>query len=180
MSRIGKRPIALPKEVKVTYEAPLINIKGPKGESSYSVPDEVALVVGQDEIQFNADYQNDKKASTMLGTARAIINNMVLGVTAGFERKLQLVGVGYRAQVQGTAMELSLGYSKPIQYQLPQGVTAVVANNNQITLSSHDKATVGQAAAQIRALRPPEPYQGKGVSYEGERIRRKAGKTGKR
>jgi large subunit ribosomal protein L6 len=157
-----------------------VRVKGPKGESLYPLPTLVSLEVSADKIQLNADYQNNKDASRLLGTAHARLQNMVNGVATGFVKKLQLVGVGYRAAVAGSNMELSLGFSKPIRYPLPKEVKAQVDNNTLITLSSHDNVVLGQTAANLRALRPPEPYQGKGVMYENEKIRRKAGKTGKK
>ena len=180
MSRMGKRPIPLPKGVSVQMQEREVRVKGPKGESLYPLPAPVNLEVAADKIQLLADYQNDKDASRLLGTAHARLQNMVNGVANGFVKKLQLVGVGYRASVAGTNMELSLGFSKPVKYPLPKEVKAQVDNNTLITLSSHDNVVLGQTAANLRALRPPEPYQGKGIMYENEKIRRKAGKTGKK
>jgi large subunit ribosomal protein L6 len=180
MSRLGKRPIPLPQGVSVQMQEGQVRVKGPKGESLYPLPTLVSLEVSADKIQLNADYQNNKDASRLLGTAHARLQNMVNGVATGFVKKLQLVGVGYRAAVAGSNMELSLGFSKPIRYPLPKEVKAQVDNNTLITLSSHDNVVLGQTAANLRALRPPEPYQGKGVMYENEKIRRKAGKTGKK
>ncbi|HEX7927490.1 MAG TPA: 50S ribosomal protein L6 [bacterium] len=180
MSRLGKRPIALPKGVTAQMQDGQVKVKGPKGESLYPLPSLVQAELAADKIQLKADYQNNKDASRLMGTAAARLRNMVDGVATGFTKKLQLVGVGYRAAVQGTTMELALGYSKPIKYPIPTGVKAVVDNNTLITLTSHDNVLLGQAAATIRGLRPPEPYQGKGVMYENEKIRRKAGKTGKK
>jgi large subunit ribosomal protein L6 len=180
MSRIGKRPIPVPKGVNVKYEDRTVLVKGPKGENRFAMPASVELQVGEGTLQLVADYQNDKLARTLLGTAHAVVANMVQGVSQGFAKKLQLVGVGYRASVSGSTVELLLGYSKPVKYALPKGVAAQVEANTQITLTSHDNVLLGQTAANIRALRPPEPYQGKGISYENEKIRRKAGKTGKK
>ena len=140
----------------------------------------VTADLNAERIQLVADYQNDKDASRLMGTSQAVLRNMVKGVAEGFVRKLVLVGVGYRASVQGENMELTLGFSKPVRFPLPKGVKAQVENNTIITLSSHDNVVLGQVAANIRSLRPPEPYQGKGVMYEGEKIKRKAGKTGKK
>jgi large subunit ribosomal protein L6 len=180
MSRVGKRPISLPKGVTAQLQERMIVIKGPKGESRFEVPSPVQADLNAERIQLVADYQNDRDASRLMGTSRAVLQNMVKGVAEGFVRKLNLVGVGYRASMQGTNMELTLGYSKPIKFLIPKGVTAQVENNTIITLTSHDNVILGQIAANIRSLRPPEPYQGKGVMYDGEKIKRKAGKTGKK
>lgn len=181
MSRVGKRPIAIPKGVDVQYADRVVRFKGPKGQSEFSVPQLVDLAVNGEEIRVEADYLNDGKARALMGTVQACLANMVVGVSEGFTRRLQLVGVGYRAAVQGQNLELSLGFSHPVKVTLPTGVSAQVeGNNNLVVLSSHDNVLLGQIAASIRAIRPPEPYQGKGVLYENERIRRKAGKTGKK
>lgn len=180
MSRMGKRPIALPKGVTVQVQDGQVKVRGPKGESVFALPHKVAVEVAADHLQLKADYKHDKDASRLMGTAHARLQNMVQGVANGFTKKLQLVGVGYRAAVTGNTMELSLGFSRPVRFAIPGGVKAQVDNNTVITLSSHDNVLLGQTAANIRALRPPEPYQGKGVMYENEKIRRKAGKTGKK
>ncbi|MBI3992087.1 MAG: 50S ribosomal protein L6 [Candidatus Lambdaproteobacteria bacterium] len=180
MSRIGKRPIAIPSGVKVQYAERLLNVKGPKGESDFRVPPQVEVEVDGAEIRVLADYAHDSDARCMMGTVQAVLQNMVTGVSVGFTRTLQLVGVGYRATVQGQNLELSLGFSHPVKMPLPKGVKAEVEGNTMIKLSSHDKVVLGQTAANIRVLRPPEPYQGKGILYQNERIRRKAGKAGKK
>ena len=181
MSRVGKRPIAIPKGVDVQYQERVVRLKGPKGQNQFSVPALVELEVGGGQIQVKADYLNDTRARALMGTVQSCLSNMVVGVSEGFTRRLQLVGVGYRATAQGQKLELQLGFSHPVKVELPAGVKAQVeGNNNQIVLSSHDNILLGQTAASIRAIRPPEPYQGKGVLYEGERVRRKAGKTGKK
>jgi large subunit ribosomal protein L6 len=177
---MGKRPIPLPKGVSVQMQERQVRVKGPKGESVFALPEKVNLEVGADTILVLADYEHDKDASRLMGTAHARLQNMVNGVATGFVKKLQLVGVGYRAAVTGANMELLLGFSKPVKYALPKEVKAQVDNNTLITLTSHDNVVLGQTAANLRALRPPEPYQGKGVMYENEKIRRKAGKTGKK
>lgn len=180
MSRIGKKPIPLPQGVEVKYEGRLIYIKGPKGANDFKVPPLVDLKIGKENIMVEADYENDKKARCMMGTVQSVLQNMVTGVSTGFSRKLKLVGVGYRAILTGNDLELQLGYSKPVRFSLPEGVTAQVETPTQISLFSHDKVLLGQTAAKIRAFRPPEPYQGKGILVENERIRRKAGKAGKK
>jgi large subunit ribosomal protein L6 len=180
MSRIGKRAIPLPKGVTAQLQDRMVTIKGPKGESRFNVPAPVMAELNAEQIQLLGDYQHDRDASRLMGTSRAVLQNMVKGVSQGFVKKLVLVGVGYRASVQGGNVELTLGFSKPVKVVMPKGVSAQVENNTNITLSSHDNVILGQVAANIRKLRPPEPYQGKGVMYEGEKIKRKAGKTGKK
>ena len=178
MSRVGKRPIAVPSGVTIQYENREFQVKGPKGEIQFRIPEIVELEIGKDEVRVTADYLNNKAARSMMGTIQSVLQNMVTGVSEGFTRRLQLVGVGYRATVEGKNLELLLGFSHPVRVTLPEGVTAEVDNQTLIILSSHDKVRLGQIAANIRSLRPPEPYQGKGVLYENERIRRKAGKAG--
>ncbi len=180
MSRIGKRPIQLPQGVEVKYADRLVHLKGPKGENSFLVPEPVDLKIDKEQILVEADYLNSTKARCMMGTVQSVLQNIVTGVSAGFSKRLNLVGVGYRAALQGGNLELQLGFSKPIRFVLPQGVSAQVEGNNQIVLTSHDNVLLGQTAAKIRAFRPPEPYQGKGVLYENEKVRRKAGKAGKK
>ena len=181
MSRIGKRPIAIPKGVQVQYEQRVVRVKGPKGESQFTVPAVVEVEVDGAEIRVVADHAGNTGARAMMGTVQSCLQNMVEGVSEGFTRRLKLVGVGYRAAVQGQDLEMQLGFSHPVKVAMPAGVRAEVeGNNNLVVLSSHDKVLVGQIAATIRSLRPPEPYQGKGVMYETEVIRRKAGKTGKK
>jgi large subunit ribosomal protein L6 len=181
MSRVGKRPIAIPKGVDVQYADRVVRFKGPMGQNEFAVPQSVDLAVEGGQIRVQADYLHDSRARALMGTVQACLSNMVTGVSEGFTRRLQLVGVGYRAAVQGQNLELSLGFSHPVKVALPGGVSAKVeGNNNLVVLSSHDNVLLGQTAASIRAIRPPEPYQGKGVLYENERIRRKAGKTGKK
>jgi large subunit ribosomal protein L6 len=180
MSRIGKRPIDVPKAVKVELKERRLHCSGPKGQIEFELPRKVNVSIADGVIQVQAEHETDKKAKAQMGTAQKVILNMVTGVSEGFTKRLQLNGVGYRASVQGTNMELMLGYSKPVQYKLPTGVAAQVEGNTLIVLSSHDRALLGQTAAVIRDFRPPEPFQGKGVRYEGEYVRRKAGKSGKK
>lgn len=180
MSRIGKRPITIPKAVKVEYQNRTVKCSGPKGQIEFELPRKVDLQIADGVIRLQADHEHDSKAKAEMGTAQATIMNLITGVSEGFSRKLQLNGVGYRASVSGTNMELMLGFSKPVQYKLPDGVKAQVENNTLIVLSSHDRVLLGQTAAKIRSFRPPEPFQGKGVRYEGEYVRRKAGKSGKK
>jgi large subunit ribosomal protein L6 len=178
MSRLGKRPVALNPKVKSDYKNRILKVKGPVGEMSLKIPNGVELDLGKDEIKIVVDF--DKKEGRMIGgTIRSLINSMVFGVTDGFTTVLELVGVGYRAQVSGQKLTLSLGYSHPIEYSLPKIVKAEVEGNTKITLKSCDKQVLGQTAAEIRQYRPPEPYKGKGILFAGERIIRKAGKAAK-
>ncbi|MDT8446232.1 MAG: 50S ribosomal protein L6 [bacterium] len=178
MSRLGKLPVTFDSKVQASFKDQVLTIKGPIGELTYKVPVEVKLVLGKEDIKVEVDFA-DTHMRTQGGTARALIKNMVEGVTQGFEKKLELVGVGYRAQVAGQKLTLSLGYSHPIEYELPKHIKAQVDANTKITLNSPDKQSLGQVCAEIRKFRPPEPYKGKGILFAGERIRRKAGKTGK-
>jgi large subunit ribosomal protein L6 len=178
MSRIGKLPISFNDKVKIDFKDQLLVVKGPKGEMKYQTPDEVNLKIENSIIEVVADYES-ADGRRIGGTARSIVFNMVHGVTEGFTKVLDLVGVGYRAQVQGQKLTLSLGYSHPIEYELPKVVNGQVDANTKITLMSCDKQVLGQVAAEIRRYRPPEPYKGKGILFSGEVIRRKAGKTAK-
>ena len=179
MSRIGKRPITLANNITLSYKNRTLEVKGPKGTLQCMIPDLVELDIQEKTLIIKADYENDKKAKSLMGTTQALITNMVTGVTQGFQKQLNLVGVGYRASVSGNRLELNLGYSHPVNYTLPKGVKAKVEANNKIVLESCDKQLVGQVAANIRIFRTPEPYKGKGVLFEGEYIRRKAGKSAK-
>ena len=180
MSRVGRRPINIPAKVDVSYIDRVVKLKGPKGTLSFAVPNSVELVVEGNILKVQADYQNDSQAKMLMGTTQATIRNMMLGVTEGYKKQLNLVGVGYRASISGSKLELNLGYSHPVVFQLPEGVKGVVNANTQINLESCDKHLLGQAAANIQSCRPPEPYKGKGILFEGEIIRRKVGKTGKK
>ncbi len=177
MSRIGKRPIKLVNSITLSYKNRNLEIKGPKGTMQCVIPELVELDNQEQTLIVRADYENDKKAKSLMGTAQALITNMVTGVTQGFQKQLNLVGVGYRASISGNRLELNLGYSHPVHYTLPEGVEAKVEANSRIILESCDKQLVGQVAANIRNFRSPEPYKGKGVLFEGETIRRKAGKS---
>lgn len=175
MSRVGNNPIAVPSGVEVKFQNSNVKVKGPKGELEWDVPS--PITVRQEESQLLVERPNDERQVRALhGTARALIANMVHGVSTGFERKLEINGVGYRANVQGNVLNLELGFSHPINYELPKSVTALVEKNTQITLTSINKQELGQTAAEIRKFRPPEPYKGKGVKYAEEHIRRKVGK----
>jgi large subunit ribosomal protein L6 len=175
MSRIGKQPIAVPQGVKVTVAGDSVKVDGPKGSLSQAVPS--GLTVAVRDSQVVVERQGDHRTVRALhGLTRALIANMVHGVKDGFERRLEIVGIGYRCQLQGKALQLALGYSHPVIFPLPDGVTAEVERQVAIVLRGADKALLGQTAAEIRGLRKPDPYKGKGIRYAGEYVRRKVGK----
>ncbi|MFD1008181.1 50S ribosomal protein L6 [Oceanisphaera ostreae] len=175
MSRIAKAPIEIPAGVEVTLNGQEITIKGSKGTLNSTLNAAVEISQNDNVLTF-APRENVANANAQAGTARSLVNNMVVGVTEGFERKLQLVGVGYRAQIKGNAIALSLGFSHPVEYALPEGVSAECPTQTEIVLKSADKQQIGQVAANIRAYRKPEPYKGKGVRYFGEQVRSKEAK----
>jgi len=180
MSRIGKLPVVIPAGVKIDLkDGNLLTVEGPKGKLTRKLsPD---MNIAQEDGQLKITRPNDlKRFKALHGLTRTLVNNMVVGVTQGFEKKLEINGTGYRAAKAGNKLTLTLGYSHPIEMTDPEGVTSTVEGNNKITVSGIDKEKVGQYAANIRAKREPEPYKGKGVKYETERIRRKAGKAGKK
>ena len=177
MSRIGKQPIAIPSGVKVDVKDELLNVNGPKGSLSLNIVRNVELKINTDTILV-VRKDDTKKSRSLHGLVRSLVANMVNGVTLGFEKKLELVGIGYKADLQGNALVLNLGYSHPVKYELPKGITADVDKQTLITIKGIDKQAVGQTAAEIRSTRLPEPYKGKGVKYVDEHIRRKVGKTG--
>lgn len=172
MSRVGKKPVALPKGVECQVSADAITVKGPKGTLSIAAPVGVEVAVNGGEIQLKAQGEDQ----TMAGTARALINNMVTGVSEGYARKLELVGVGYRAALAGKDLSLNLGFSHPVVFSAPEGITIEVPAQTEILVKGADKQMVGQVAAKIRGFRPPEPYKGKGVRYSGEKITMKEAK----
>ncbi|MFM7393429.1 MAG: 50S ribosomal protein L6 [Cyanobium sp.] len=179
MSRIGKAPIPVPDKVNVSLDGLTVTVKGPKGELSRTLPDGVTIT--QDDAQLLvAPTSENRRSRERHGLSRTLVANMVEGVSQGFTRKLEIIGVGYRAQVQGKKLVVSAGYSHPVEMVPPEGVTFAVENNTTVLVSGADKEVVGNEAAKVRAIRPPEPYKGKGIKYEGERILRKAGKTGKK
>ncbi len=179
MSRIGKRPISIPAKVTVAIDGQSISVKGPKGELSRVLPGEVG--VSQDGEELRVMRRDDSRnARQRHGLCRTLVANMVEGVSQGFQKRLEIQGVGYRAQVQGKTLTLNMGYSHPVQIEPPEGVQFLVENNVNVVVSGIDKEVVGNTAAQIRAVRPPEPYKGKGIRYAGEVVRRKAGKAGKK
>jgi large subunit ribosomal protein L6 len=176
MSRVGKKPIAAVKGVDIKVAGGQVTVKGPKGELKMALTDDVSVKVDNGEVTITARNPDDRKSKAMWGTARANIQNMVVGVTKGFEKDLELQGVGYRAALKGKDLELSLGYSHPVVYKAPAGITFASAKPTEIKISGANKQAVGQVAAEIRSFRPPEPYKGKGVRKVGEYVRRKEGK----
>lgn len=178
MSRIGKMPVALPKGVTVSIDGTTVKVKGPKGELSQTFhPD---MSIKQEDGKIVVVTPEDPAYNAMHGLIRALINNMVVGVTDGFKKTLEIEGVGYRGELQGKNLVLALGFSHPVPVEAPSGISFVVDKSQRvITIEGPDRQMVGQVAANIRSLRPPEPYKGKGIRYQGERVRRKAGKAGK-
>ena len=177
MSRIGKMPIEIPAGVKIAINGQEISVTGSKGNLSRTVHPEIGIVVEDNQILVSGG-EEDKKINAFRGLTRSLINNMVIGVSEGFKKILIIEGVGYRASASGRTLSLSVGYSNPVEFSLPEDVSGSVENNTTIVLESIDKEALGLAAAQIRAIRKPEPYKGKGIRYEGEYVQRKAGKTG--
>jgi large subunit ribosomal protein L6 len=169
MSRIAKMPVPLPKGVECVQVDDLLKVKGPNGELTMTVNSEIEISIS-DEAATVAARSGSRFAYAMTGTMRALMSNMVVGVTDGFERKLALVGVGYRAQAQGKKLNLTLGFSHPVVYEVPEGVTVETPSQTEIVIKGADKQQVGQVAAEIRGYRPPEPYKGKGVRYADERV----------
>ena len=176
MSRVGKLPIEAPGGVTVKLADSQISVKGPKGELSLDLTDDVLVVVEGQSIQVSPRDVENAQSRAMWGTVRARINNMVDGVSKGFEKELELVGVGYRAAMKGRDLELSLGFSHPVVHKAPDGITFASTKPTEIKIQGADKQAVGQVAAEIRRYRPPEPYKGKGIRYAGEQVRRKEGK----
>ncbi|AZV40875.1 MULTISPECIES: 50S ribosomal protein L6 [Peribacillus] len=178
MSRVGKKPIEIPAGVTVTINGSDVTVKGPKGELSRSF--HADLTIAQEENVVTVTRPSDSKEHrTIHGTTRAVLSNMVEGVSKGFEKSLELIGVGYRAQKQGSKLVLNVGYSHPVEFEAEQGLEIEVPSNTKIIVKGISKERVGALAADIRDVRPPEPYKGKGIRYEGEYVRRKEGKTGK-
>jgi len=176
MSRLGKKPVAVPNGVKAFVESGLVRVEGPKGKLSQVIPGGVSVKLEDNTFTFQRpDDSADSKARH--GLVYALVNNMVKGVSEGFSKTLEIKGVGYRAQIKGSSIGLTLGFSHPVDFPLPAGVTAKVEANTKLTIESADKSLLGNVCAKIRSLRPPEPYQGKGIKYSDEIIRRKAGKS---
>lgn len=179
MSRVGRKPIPVPSGVEVTVNGSHVKVKGPRGHLERDFPETVGVEIDGDVV--TVSRQDDQRESRALhGLSRALLANMVLGVADGFRRELTIVGVGYRAVLKGTDLELQLGFSHPVSVEAPDGITFEVPEPTRIVVSGVDKEQVGQVAADIRKLRPPEPYKGKGVRHLNEQVRRKAGKAGKR
>lgn len=176
MSRIGKQPIAVPPKVKIEVKGQKILVEGPKGKLGWELPRRTNLKVAEGKIVVSRDG-DDSEARERHGLSRAIVNNMVKGVTEGFVKKLEIQGVGFKAAVQGKVVNLALGFSHPINYNIPDQIKVTVEENTKLTIEGPDKQVVGQVAAEIRGFYPPEPYKGKGVRYVGEHVQRKEGKT---
>ncbi|MGK0184818.1 MAG: large subunit ribosomal protein L6 [Verrucomicrobiales bacterium] len=177
MSRIGKQNIALPDKVKVTIsDGQEVAVEGPKGKLSYALPEGITFAQGDTGLSLSRT-SDDRKVRALHGTARSLISNMVAGVSEGFAKELEIIGVGFRAAVKGSDLDLSLGYSHPVLHPIPSDLTVIVTDNTKIRVEGIDKQRVGQFAADVRSYYPPEPYKGKGVRYVGEYVRRKAGKS---
>ncbi len=179
MSRIGKKPIEIPQGVEVKIEGQTVTAKGPLGEETVEVRPEIAVKIEDNHVVLSKVGES-RETDALYGLFRTLVANAVHGVKEGFEKKLEIQGVGYRAQMQGTTLNMQLGYSHPVDIVPPKGITISVEANTKITVKGSNKQTVGDVAAEIRGKRPPEVYKGKGIRYEGEHIRRKAGKAGKK
>jgi large subunit ribosomal protein L6 len=178
MSRIGKLPIPVPANVDVTIDGQSISVKGPKGTLSHTVAEPI-VVEREDGVLTVTRPDDERRNRALHGLTRSLVNNLVVGVTEGYEKKLEIHGVGYRVQLKGSDLEFSLGYSHPVKVSAPEGITFAVEAPTRFSVQGIDKQRVGEVAANIRKLRKPDPYKGKGVRYAGEKIRRKVGKTGK-
>jgi large subunit ribosomal protein L6 len=175
MSRVAKNPIEIVNGVTVNFNDGCLDVKGKVGELKFDLPETVSLDIADNLIIVKYD-ENNQQSVALAGTTRALVNNMIIGVSQGFEKKLELKGVGYRAKASGKLLELTLGFSHPVKYQLPDEVQVETPSQTEVVLKSHNKQILGQAAAEIRAFRPPEPYKGKGVRYSDENVRRKEAK----
>ena len=175
MSRVAKNPINVPDNVELNIVDNIVKVKGSKGELEFNLPSSVSIENKENllTVKYNED---DQQSVALAGTTRSIVNNMIIGVSEGFEKKLELIGVGYRAKASGKLLELTLGFSHPIKYQIPEEVEVETPSQTEVILKSHDKQILGQAASEIRAFRPPEPYKGKGVRYADEQVKRKEAK----
>lgn len=179
MSRIGKQPIEIPQGVTVDIASRIITVKGPLGENKLTLLDGVNVQIDANIMNVVIEDDEDKQQNSYHGLSRTLINNMVVGVATGFVKELEIIGVGYRAAQQGPDIQFQLGYSHPIVFKAPEGITLEVTEVTKFKVKGRDKEQVGQVAADIRKLRPPEPYKGKGIRYKNEQVRKKAGKTGK-
>ena len=175
MSRVAKNPIHILDNVDLSISENIVSVKGSKGVLEFNIPQSISLEIKENIINVKYD-EADQQSVALAGTTRSLINNMIIGVTNGFEKKLELIGVGYRAKASGKLLELTLGFSHPVKYQLPEEVEVETPSQTEIVLKSHNKQLLGQAAAEIRAFRPPEPYKGKGVRYADEQVKRKEAK----
>jgi len=175
MSRVAKKPVSVPNGVEVKIDGQHLSVTGAKGTLTHQIHAHVEITQEGAELTF-APRNEEKSANAIAGTTRAVVSNMVTGVTTGFQKRLELQGVGYRAQAQGSIVNLQLGFSHPVAYQLPTGITVQTPSQTEVIISGADRQRVGQVAAEIRGIRPPEPYKGKGVRYQGERVRRKEAK----
>nr|WP_205942874.1 50S ribosomal protein L6 [Enterococcus cecorum] len=178
VSRIGNKVVVLPQGVEVKQNGNEVTVKGPKGELTRTFSEDIKMNIEGNEVTFTRP-NDSKEMKTIHGTTRAIFHNMVVGVSEGFQKALELIGVGYRAQLQGSKLVLNVGYSHPVEITAPAGITFEVPSNTQVVVKGISKEAVGEIAANIRGVRPPEPYKGKGIRYVGEYVRRKEGKTGK-
>jgi large subunit ribosomal protein L6 len=178
MSKIGKKPIEIKSGINVTFENNMLKASGPKGEIAYPIPSGITVTIEDGKIKLGIKNIQDRTKRAVYGLTRANLANLIKGIDTGFEKKLEIQGVGYRAQVQGTDLVLSLGFSHPVKFQPDENVKITVAENI-ITVAGTDKALVGETAAKIRAVKPPEPYKGKGIRYKGELVKRKVGKAAK-
>jgi large subunit ribosomal protein L6 len=179
MSRIGKLPVAVPSGVEVTIDGQRISVKGPKGTLEHTIAEPITVERDEDGTLLVKRPDDERTSKAMHGLTRTLVNNLVVGVTAGYEKKLEIHGVGYRVQAKGSDLEFALGFSHPVKIEAPEGITFKVETPTRFSVSGIDKQKVGQISAVIRKLRRPDPYKGKGLRYEGEKIRRKVGKTGK-
>ena len=175
MSRVAKNPIHILDNVDLSINENIISVKGSKGVLEFDIPQSISLEIKENIINVKYD-EADQQSVALAGTTRSLINTLIIGVTNGFEKKLELIGVGYRAKASGKLLELTLGFSHPVKYQLPEEVEVETPSQTEIVLKSHNKQLLGQAAAEIRAFRPPEPYKGKGVRYADEQVKRKEAK----
>lgn len=175
MSRVASNPVKIPAGVEIKFSGQQVSVKGSKGTLTMDVHSAVKVNQEDGLLTFGVN-ENSKQAVALAGTMRALVNNMVVGVSDGFEKKLELIGVGYRAQAQGKSLNLTLGFSHPVVYELPEGIAAQTPSQTEISITGIDKQKIGQVAAEIRSLRPPEPYKGKGVRYSGEHVRVKEAK----
>jgi large subunit ribosomal protein L6 len=179
MSRIGKIPVAVPSGVDVTLDGRQVTVKGPKGSLGLTIAEPIVIDKGEDGSLLVTRPNDERKSKALHGLSRTLVQNMITGVTAGYATKMEIYGVGYRVQLKGTTLEFALGYSHPVPIEAPEGITFSVESPTKFTISGIDKQKVGQIAANIRRLRRPDPYKGKGIRYAGEQVRRKVGKTGK-